>query len=228
MAQTGPPSIRGIQENTLLDWEGRLAAIVFLSGCNFRCPYCHSRHLILNPDVLGVIPLDAVDEMIKRHSGWLDGIVISGGEPTLSSGLPDLIRHFRALGAPVKLNTNGSRPDVISDLLAEGLLDAIARSIETIIASDIEYEFCTTVCPALLTEDDVIATALALRGAKRYVLQNFRPVNCLDPAYETQKPYDPDLMRSLAQRCQKYVQRCTVRGDAEQATERKPEQGRGG
>jgi pyruvate formate lyase activating enzyme len=238
MAQRALPKIRGIQENTLIDWEGRLAAIVFLAGCNFRCPYCHSRHLVLAPDVLECILLADVDRLIVRDSGWLDGVVISGGEPTLDEGLPGLIRHFRELGMAVKINTNGSQPEVLSELMDEGLLnaiamdvkaplderyercagvpvdlDAIAESIERIIASDIEYEFCTTVCPALLTEDDVVDISRAVRGAKRLVLQKFTPINCIDPSLLSVGPYSVEVMRSLAHRAQKYVQKCVVRGD---------------
>ena len=233
------PQIKGLQENTLIDWDGRLAAIVFLAGCNFRCPYCHSRHLVLAPDVLESIPLEQIDEMIKRDSGWLDGVVISGGEPTLQKELPDLIEHFRSLGVGVKLNTNGSRPDVIAQLLDGDMLemigmdvkaslderyernagvpvdlDAIEESIERIISSDISYEFCTTVCPALMSEDDVIETALTLRGAKRWVLQTFSPLNCIDQSLLNLPAYDIETMRSLAQRSRKYVQHCFVRGDA--------------
>jgi len=232
------PQIKGLQENTLIDWEGRVAAVVFLAGCNFRCPYCHSRHLVLAPDVLESIPLDQVDEMIKRDAGWLDGVVISGGEPTLHATLPDLIRHFRSLGVAVKLNTNGSRPEIIAQLLDDGLLDMIAmdvkgplderyernagvqvdldavkESIERIIAGDIDYEFCTTICPPLLSEDDVLDTALALRGAKRWVLQKFTALNCIDQSLMSVAPYDIDTMRSLAQRSMKYVQKCFIRGD---------------
>jgi pyruvate formate lyase activating enzyme len=249
MVERPLPQIKGLQDNTLIDWEGRVAAIVFLAGCNFRCPYCHSRHLVLAPDVLESIPLEQVDEMIKRDAGWLDGVVISGGEPTLQKGLPDLITHFRELGVGVKLNTNGSRPDVIARLLADGILDMIAmdvkaplderyernagvsvdlaaieESIERIISSDISYEFCTTVCPALMSEDDVIDTALALRGAKRWVLQKFSPLNCIDQSLLSLPAYAIDTMRSLAKRSQKYVQHCFVRGDAAQPAERKREQ----
>ncbi len=239
MAERALPQIKGLQENTLIDWEGRVAAIVFLAGCNLRCPYCHSRHLVLAPDVLESIPLAQIDAMIKRDAGWLDGVVISGGEPTIQQTLPDLVLHFRSLGIPVKLNTNGTRPEVISHLLDENLLDAIAmdvkapldwryehntatkvdltaieESIERILASDISYEFCTTVCPPLLCEDDVIDIAMLLRGARRWVLQRFTPLNCIDPDLMSVAPYDIETMRTLAQRAQKYVQHCLIRGDA--------------
>ena len=234
------PEIKGIQEYTLIDWEGRVAAVVFLAGCNFRCPYCHVRHLVLNPAVLESIPVEGLNNMLTRNPGWLDGVVISGGEPTLAPALPALISHLRSKGLQIKLNTNGTNPDMLADLLADGLieavamdvkgpldgryercagrmadLDAIERSIEIIIDSDIEYEFCTTVCPPLMSEGDVIDTARELRGAKRYVLQRFRGNSCIDPALLNVKPYTPDEMRRIAEKASKYVGQCIVRGDHE-------------
>jgi pyruvate formate lyase activating enzyme len=183
--------------------------------------------------------------MILRNPGWLDGVVISGGEPTLHTGLPLLIRHFRELGLPVKINTNGTDPEMLQRLMREQLieavamdvkaplderyercagvhvdLDAITESIEMIIASDIAYEFCTTVCPPLLSEQDVIDTAKDLRGAKRFVLQKFSPRNCIDSSLLQVQPYTPEAMRALAAQSQKYVQRCVVRGDY--AEDKKP------
>jgi pyruvate formate lyase activating enzyme len=237
-APTSLPRIRGIQENTLIDWEGRLATIVFLEGCNFRCPFCHSRDLVLNPGSLEVVPLAYVDRMIANNAGWLDGIVISGGEPTLHEDLPDLIRHFRELGQKVKLNTNGSDPITLASLMKARLLDAIAmdikgpldgryercagvpvdldairQSIEIIIGGDIEYEFCTTACPAVHTEQDVLDTAKGVRGASRFVLQNFRALDLIDESLKDVQPYTTETMRVLARDCEKYVRRCIVRGD---------------
>ena len=232
------PPIRGFIENTLIDWEGKIAAEVFLPGCNFRCGYCHARYLIESSPDDETIPLDSVLGAIRRQKGWIDGIVISGGEPTLQPGLGDLIRLFRENGLKVKLDTNGSRPEVLERLMQEKLLDhvamdvkgpldqrtcdiagvqvdldAIQRSIELLIGGDIAYEFRTTVCPAQLDPDAVEATALAVRGAALYYLQGFRPLNCLDPELNSVQPYNPDQMRDLCSRCAKYVRQCAVRGD---------------
>lgn len=234
------PEIKGIQENTLIDWEGRVAAVVFLAGCNFRCPYCHASYLVLNPGALESIPVEGLNDMLSRNPGWIDGVVISGGEPTLDPALPALIRHLRSLDMQIKLNTNGTNPDVLQELLDEELLEAIAmdvkgpldgryercagrmadldaieRSIEIIIDSNIEYEFCTTVCPPLMSEGDVIDTARELRGAKKYFLQRFRANGCIDPSLLDVKPYSPDEMRRMAEKASKYVGQCLVRGDHE-------------
>lgn len=232
------PPIRGFIENTLLDWEGKLAAEVFLPGCNFRCPYCHARHLLKPDDSGESIPIDVIVRNLRQQRGWIDGVVISGGEPTLQADLLELIRIFRAEGLGVKLDTNGSRPDVLDQLLERGVLDhvamdvkapldskyseiagvpvsldAIRQSIELLIASDVPYEFRTTVCPTQLIEDDINRIGQAVRGAKLYYLQAFRPVNCLDPSMENIKPYNSDEMRDLCCIAAKYVQHCVVRGD---------------
>lgn len=237
------PTIRGFVENTLLDWEGKVAATVFLPGCNFRCPYCHAVHLLETGPPDEVIPLEAVLRALRRQSGWLDGVVICGGEPTLHPDLPELIDAFRAEDWPVKLDTNGSRPDVLEELLKRGVLDyvamdvkapldyrysevvaapvdieAIRRSIELLIAGNVPYEFRTTVCPASLDEEDIVQIAQAIRGATCYYLQPFRPVNCLDRSLESVKPYNQDQMRHLCRLAARYVRRCAVRGD--EASER--------
>jgi len=232
------PPIKGLEENSLIEWEGKLSAVVFLAGCNFRCPYCHARALVLGADALETIPLEYVDGMVVRDRRWLDAVVVSGGEPTLHANLPDLLRHFRDLGLLTRLYTNGSRPDVLESLLESGLLDAVSmdvkgplderyarcagvrvdldavrRSIETLIGGDIEYNFCTTVCPPLLAEEDVVDTARAVRGARELVLNKFTPHNCIDESLLEVAPYNPDVMHRMAAACEKYVQRCVVRGD---------------
>jgi len=233
------PPIKGLIENTLLDWEGRLAAVVFLPGCNYRCGYCHARHLLSHTDQDEAIPIQHVLASLLRDRNWVDGVVISGGEPTLHASLRELIELFRESDVPVKLDTNGSRPKVLESLLEDGLLDYVAMDvkaplderyekvvrqpvnldavracIELLIESDIGYEFRTTVCPESLAPDDVVDTAKAVRGAALYYLQRFRPWNCLDETLHAVKPYNDEQMRDLAGRCAKYVRRCIVRGDA--------------
>ena len=232
------PPIRGFIENTLLDWEGKLAAVVFLPGCNFRCAYCHARHLVEPMPSREFIPIEAVLLNLRRQRGWLDGIVVSGGEPTLHASLLKMIETFRAEGVGVKLDTNGSRPAVLENLLrrevldyvamdvkapldyrysevagVEADLDAVRSSIEMLMACDIPYEFRTTVCPPHLDAEEIELMGRTLRGAKLWSLQPFRPVNCLDRSFEAVKPYNPERMRELGQIAGRYVQRCLVRGD---------------
>jgi len=232
------PPIREFIENTLLDWEGKLAAVVCLPGCNFRCGYCHARHLVEPLPSPDVIPLEAILLNLRRQSGWIDGMVVSGGEPTLHAGLAELIETFRGEGLPIKLDTNGSRPDVLERLLRTGALDYVAmdvkaplderyakvvnapvnlenlrRSIDLLVHGDISYEFRCTVCPTQLDEEEIELIAQAVSGARALYLQPFRPVNCLDRSFEKMKPYNPDRMRELCHIAARHVERCMVRGD---------------
>jgi len=188
-SEDGLPPIAGYHPTTLLDWPGRLAAIVFLPRCNFRCPFCHAGHLLGDPPE--TIPLEAVLAHLAEREGWLDGVVICGGEPTLWPALGGLCRRFRDAGLAVKLDTNGTRPDVLASLLADGLVDAVAmdvkapldaryaraagveavdldalrRSIALLAASAVEVEFRTTVVPTLLAEAEIRAIGETLAAA---------------------------------------------------------------
>jgi pyruvate formate lyase activating enzyme len=233
------PPIRGFIESTLLDWEGRIASEIFLPGCNLRCPFCHAGHLVTHPDVLESIPLDAVTGYIDEQDGWIEGVVIGGGEPTLHDRLPDLIAELRRHGVGVKLDTNGTRPEVLEHLLTDGLvamvsmdikapfderyslatavevdLGAVRRSVELLIASDVDIEFRTTVCPEFLDFGDLREMAGALRGSPLYVLQEFKPGDCLDPGMNEVQPYTRQELKRWASDLDPLVGRCIVRGDS--------------
>lgn len=232
------PPIRGFIENTLLDWEGKLAAVVFLPGCNFRCHYCHARHLVEPIPTDECIPLEAVLVTCRRQRGWIDGVVISGGEPTLYDGLARFIQIFRKEGVDIKLDTNGSRPEMLEELIGQGLVDyvamdikapldaryrdvagvevdlpAIRRSIDLLMHGTVPYEFRTTVCPGQLGAAEIDGIGRAISGARAYYLQTFRPINCLDRALEQAKPYNQDDMREFCRLAARHVRRCAVRGD---------------
>ncbi len=102
------PQIKGFVQNTLIDWPGRIASIVFLPGCNFRCPFCHAAHLVVRPNELESIPFDSIRDYLRERREWIEGVIISGGEPTTSVGLPALVEVIDKMGFPVKLDTNGS------------------------------------------------------------------------------------------------------------------------
>jgi pyruvate formate lyase activating enzyme len=181
------------------------------------------------------VPLGEVDAYLAQNRGWIDGVVITGGEPTLQPGLFDLIDHLIEQGLKVKLFTNGSQPDILRELIRTGRLaaismdlkgplderyeraagvsvdlDAIRASADVLMNDGIPYEFRTTVCPGLLTHDDVVDTARAVRGAGLLTLQQFRPVDCLDPAFEKIAPYGEDELDRMAEAASEFVGRCTV------------------
>lgn len=230
------PPVAGYHPTTLIDWPGRLASVVFLPQCNLRCAFCHAGPLLGMP--AETIPLEAVLEHIASRDGWVDGVVICGGEPTVWPGLAGLCETFRGQGLAVKLDTNGTDPDHLADLLRGGLVDAVAmdlkaplderyhavcgpagvdlaaigRSVDLLMASGVEYEFRTTVCPAFIGEPEIHAMGRRIAGARRWVLQRFEPANALAPYLRDTRPYGPAIMESLAALGRRYVTRCVVRG----------------
>lgn len=191
--------IHGFQSLTLLDYPGKVACTVFLGGCNFRCPFCQNTGLVLAPEREAVVPMEEVMGVLRKRRGMLDGVCITGGEPTLTSDLREFILRVRELGYLVKLDTNGYRPEVLENLLAEGLLDYVAmdiksspenyarvaglpgldlqrirRSVELLMEAGVDYEFRTTVAQGLHTREDIEAIGRWLQGCRRYFLQNYR------------------------------------------------------
>lgn len=189
--------IGGLQKVSLLDFPGNIAATVFLSGCNMRCPFCHNAPLVLperqtDPE----IPEQELMDFLQSRKGKLDGVCITGGEPTLYKDLPDLLRRIKAMGFLLKLDTNGTNPNMLSELLQEGLLDYVAMDIKNspekypitcggdhleavkksaaiLMDSGVEYEFRTTVVQQLHTPEDLEKIGAWLAGAKRYYIQQF-------------------------------------------------------
>jgi len=200
--------ICGLQKTTLLDFPGHVAATIFTGGCNFRCPFCHNSDLLGN-DAPPVYTVDEVLSFLSRRTGILEGVAITGGEPTLQPDLKDFILEVRKLGYQIKLDTNGYRPKVLEDLCENGLLDYVAMDIKTcreryselagIASPDMEkidesvnfllngsvpYEFRTTVVKELHSAGDFEKIGPWISGASRYFLQNFVDSgNVLNPIY---------------------------------------------
>lgn len=228
--------IKGFIPTTLIDWEGKIACLVFLAGCNFRCPYCYSGDLITNPRKLSTIPFDEISKFLGKKRDWIDGIVLCGGEPTLYPELPELIKRFKVLPTAVKLDTNGSNPEMLKSLIDEGLVDYVAmdlkspfskysevtgvkvdqetikESVQILMKGEVDYEFRTTVCPAFLNKDDVLQIAKSIVGCKRYILQQFRPGECLDAKLNEARPYSTEDLKEMAQFARGHVLNTYVRG----------------
>ena len=228
--------IKGFHETSFLDWFGKISSVFFLSGCNLRCPYCHNHGLVLKPHSFPTIPQQIIESRLQEFVGWIDGIVISGGEPCLYSQLPDLIKFFRKLSFPVKLDTNGTKPDMLASLLDDGLIDYVAmdvkaplddirysrcvgipvsvshikRSLAILAQSEIGYELRMTVCPTLIKEKDIKDLAIQLEGVQKFVLQAFNPKNTLDPDLRSVSPYDNDQMMEFKKILEEYVGECRV------------------
>ncbi len=227
--------IGGLQKFSLIDYPGKICAIVFTQGCNFRCPYCHNPELV-RPELFEK-SLDVWDilSFLETRVGKLDAVEITGGEPTLQKDLTDFIRKIKEMGFLVKLDSNGSNPDILENLINEGLVDYIAmdvkaplrkykdiirvdidaekikRSIELIKSKAPDYEFRTTIVKSLLSKDDIEEIAKTIQGSKIYVLQKFVPSKTLDPNFITQETYTDEELGELAKKLEKYVDKCIVR-----------------
>lgn len=191
--------IHGFLKTTLLDYPEHLASTIFLGGCNFRCPFCHNSSLILNPDTQPTINSKEVLSYLKKRTNILDGVCITGGEPTLNKELLLLIEEIKSIGLKVKLDTNGYKPDIIDNILNRNMIDYIAMDIKSskenydivcgvknldiapivdsvniIMNSDVEYEFRTTLVRQLHSEPDIISIGKWIKGCRTYFLQNFK------------------------------------------------------
>ncbi len=192
-------NIQGLQKLTLLDYPGHMACTVFTGGCNFRCPYCHNSGLILNPHASVAMTEEDFFSFLTSRVGKLEGVCVTGGEPTLQPDLPAFLRRIRSLGFQIKLDTNGTKPELLKQLLDEGLVDYVAmdvknclarygetvgipnfptasveESIRLLLASPISYEFRTTVAAELHDEEAMLAIGKLLQGAPHYYLQPYR------------------------------------------------------
>jgi len=227
--------IKGIEKLSVIDYPGKSCAIVFLAGCNFRCPYCQNPDLIKRPGSLPDIKEEEILDFLRERRKWLDGVCISGGEPSLHSGLPAFIRKVRKEGFLVKLDTNGSNPEMLEMLVKDGLVDYIAmdikapledyervagvkvrrsdirRSAEIIMKSGVEYEFRTTVVPRLFRKGDMERIGKWLKGAERFFVQQFRTGVTLDRSFQKGTTLSEKELMGLAIIARRYFRHAGVR-----------------
>jgi pyruvate formate lyase activating enzyme len=205
--------IKGIEKFSSRDFPGHISSTVFLGGCSFRCPYCHNADLVLRPESIQTMPVDLFLSYLDGRKGWLEAVCLTGGEPLLHEDVEDLVRIVRERGLLVKLDTNGSFPVRLEELLSDGLLDWVAmdvkapleryrevtrsnvdverivRSADLLRGSGVRHTFRTTVVPGLVGKEDVVKIGEWLRGAAHYVVQQFVPQTTIDPAYLAVKPF---------------------------------------
>ncbi len=232
--------IGGLQKVTLIDFPASIAAIVFIKGCNFACPFCFNRDLVL--DNLPTISQRTVFSFLKKRKKVLDGVVLTGGEPTLQPGLEQFIKKIRSLGYKVKLDTNGSLPEVTQKLLKKNLLDyaaldikaplggeyakaigkkefnpeAIIETIKLLLKSKIPFEFRTTIVPGIHDKKTLIKMAKQLKkvvGRRKipWLWQNFQPQNCLDPEFEKKKPFKKEKLEEFLKAAKKHYSEIELR-----------------
>ncbi len=226
--------IGGVQKVSLVDYPGKTCAAIFTIGCNMRCGYCHNPELVLPERYVDAIPVDEVLAFLTTRVGKLQGVAISGGEPTIHSDLPDFIKTVKDLGFLIKLDSNGTNPDMLEKLYRDKLLDFVAmdikyvperykevmarpvdanvirRSVKLIKESGVDCEFRTTVVKSQISFDDFDEIGKLVEGAPRFALQKFRSGRTLNPQFRHETTYSDEEFEQLRIKMEKYVKVCVV------------------
>lgn len=229
-----PVIIGGFQKSSLIDYPEKISAIIFTQGCNFRCPYCHNPELILTT-ANSSLDESAILNFLASRQGKLDGVVITGGEPTLHKSLPEFIKQIKDLGFLIKLDTNGSNPEMLQELLDENLIDYVAmdikapiekystiagdkvstenilKSFEILKQSEIEHEYRTTVVKSILKPTDFEQIGKMIEGAGKYYLQRFVPTKTLNESFLNQETYSDEEFAPIIETLKKYVRLVELR-----------------
>ncbi|MFW6238026.1 MAG: anaerobic ribonucleoside-triphosphate reductase activating protein [Halanaerobiales bacterium] len=224
--------IAGIRKTSLIDYPGKISTVIFTQGCNFRCPYCHNAELIPpESEEEEYMETGVFLDFLEERSQLLDGVVITGGEPTLQPDLLDFACRVSEMGYEIKLDTNGSRFPVLDELVAGDLVDYLAvdikgapanydrymaleqeevlssleKVINLVLNSGLDHEFRTTVVPGFHDREEIAKIANFLVGVDRYVIQNFRPETTFDPRLEEEKRFPDDMLEEFRQSAREYL-----------------------
>lgn len=225
----------GFQKLTLLDFPGKVACTLFTSGCNLRCPFCHNASLVTHIDNTNIYKKEEIISYLKKRSGILEGVCISGGEPLLQPDIEGFIKEVKDLGFLVKLDTNGFFPDKLISLVEKGLIDYVAvdfkssyenyrvatgienldispfkRTVEFLLSGKVEFEFRTTVVAGIHKTQDIVEIAKTIKGAKRYFLQSF--VDSGDLIGDGFCAFSPTEMEKMAVLARDFVPNTEIRG----------------
>ena len=215
--------IKGFLSTSLVDWPGKISSVIFLAGCGFRCLACHNYRLVTDADSLEDYPLEEILHALRRRKRWIDGVTVTGGEPTVSKGLPRLLQLLKDCGVRTKLDTNGSNPGMLVRLIESRLVDAvymdvkapleserysivagipvnpvvIQRSIRILKGSGLEVAFRTTVIPGLVEEPELTRIVQTLGKVDRFIVQPFRNTDTLSPRLRKTKEFSPDRVEAM-------------------------------
>jgi len=230
--------IGGFQKSTLIDYPRKIATTIFTSGCNFNCPFCHNPELVDAKQIKEhpIIEEEVFFNFLKSRKGLLDGVCITGGEPTIQPDLIDFIKKIKQLGFLVKLDTNGSNPEMLKELFQHNLLDFLAmdikssikkyqeaigqqtnlkniqKSIDLIKKNKTKYEFRTTIVPGLIDKKEIKKIGQWLNGSKMFALQQFRTEKTLDKSWEKIIPYPDEELKEMAEIAKPYFNKVEIRG----------------
>lgn len=227
--------IAGLQKTSLLDYPDKLCCTVFTDGCNLRCPFCHNASLVLTPRTNPLVSEQEIFAFLERRKGLLDGVCITGGEPLLQSGIKEFIRTIKKMGFLIKLDTNGTFPERLGELLEEGLLDMVAmdiknslehygktvgiehfntedveKSVEYLLKGTVAYEFRTTVVKEFHTREDFISIGKWISGCNKYFLQAFQKSS--DIISPNLHAYEKNEMHEFQRILSKYSTKVELRG----------------
>ncbi len=226
----------GLQKLTLLDFPGHIACTLFTKGCNMRCPFCHNASLVVRGEEQKMYSNDEILAFLRKRQGILDGVAITGGEPTLNAGLAGFMEEVRALGYKIKLDTNGTRPSVLRDLVERGLCDYVAmdikncrekygmtvgfderydlssieESISYLMEGNVDFEFRTTVSKTFHTEKDIELIGEWIRGNEKFFMQQFKDSG--DVIGCDIEGYDEVEMKALLDKIIPFVPNAQLRG----------------
>ena len=227
--------IKGYEKSSLVEWPGKVVSIIFTAGCNFRCPFCHNRNLVEGFDEFEDLSFNEVLENIKSRRKWIDAIEITGGEPTLHPQIIEILERIKKEGFLVKLDTNGTIPNLLKEFFEKNLVDYVAmdiknseekysetagaivdlnkikESIKLIMENAPDYEFRTTILPRHHKEEDFEKIGKMIEGSKRYYLQNFNAGNCLDPEYNKEDNFNDESLKNFKEILKKYVKEVNIR-----------------
>jgi len=232
--------IRGFIPTSMVDWDGKVVSTIFTPRCNFECSFCHNHELVHSPEKFEVVPEEKVFNHLKENSDFIDGVCITGGEPTLQKDLYDFCEKVKSIGLKVKLDTNGSNPLLLKKLIQKKLVDFVAmdikapvtskkyekvsgikssylidnvkESIQILLKEDIDYEFRTTIVPGVHTREDLKEMVRALNGCKKYVLQKFQPEHAYREELRKEKSQTDEEMDELVKVIKKYIPNSKWRG----------------
>ena len=218
--------IKGFIGVSLVDWDTRISSVIFLPCCNMRCPFCYNTNLVLNSEEMQTIHFEEIQNYLKKHEGWIEGVVMTGGEPTIQGDLPILCKKIKKMNLAVKVDTNGTNPNMIQTLIKKGLVNYVAmdvkapfteesyskacgvktanllksinKSIATLLESGIEYEFRTTLVPTIHGRREIENICEKIKGCRKYALQNFKTdVKTIDSKFQNLKPFSNAELEKL-------------------------------
>jgi len=229
--------IKGLQKLSVIDYPGKVSCTIFTFGCNFRCGYCHNPELVVD-DGRAEISEEEILNFLSKRKDFLDGVCVTGGEPTINKDLPEFLSKIKKMGFSVKLDTNGSNPEMLEQLVRSGLVDYIAMDIKAPLEKydDVtkvkvdkekikksigiirkignfpEYEFRITVVPGLFNGQDALAIGKWLKGSKKFYIQNFRNIKTLDKSFIERGPFTKEELENFCDIMKPFFEECKIRG----------------